>query len=54
MLTGAIRDELEERNDVFNRTMQWFGLSAADAGVRELIGTVIREAAENGKVDADG
>ena len=46
MLTGAIRDEIEVRNDPFNRAMQWFTLSAADAGVKELVGAAIREAKE--------
>ena len=46
MLTGAIRDEIEVRNDPFNRAMQWFTLSAADAGVKELVSAAIREAKE--------
>lgn len=51
MLTGAIRDEMEIRNDPFNRAMQWLGVSAADAGIKELVSMAIREAT---KEDADG
>lgn len=54
MLTGAIRDELEERNDVFNRTMQWFSLSVADAGVKEMVGMALKEAIKNGEGEEDG
>lgn len=46
MLTGAIKDELEVRNDVFNRAMQWFTLSAADAGVKEIVSMAVQEAAK--------
>jgi hypothetical protein len=42
MLTGAIRDELEVRNDPFNRAIQWFSLTAADAAVKEVIGGELR------------
>ena len=49
MLNGAIRDELEERNDPFNRTMQWFTLSVADAGVRGLVGAAVKEAVAKGE-----
>lgn len=47
MLSGAIRDELEERNDPFNRAMQWFTLTAADAGVKELVGMAVKEATQS-------
>lgn len=43
MLTGAIRDELEVRNDPFNRAMEWFSLSAADAAVKELVTGELRD-----------
>lgn len=46
MLTGAIKDELEVRNDPFNRAMQWFTLSAADAGVKEIVKMAVSEAAK--------
>lgn len=46
MLTGAIKDELEIRNDPFNRAMQWFTLSAADAGVKEIVKMAVSEAAK--------
>lgn len=46
MLTGAIKDELEVRNDPFNRAMQWLTLSVADAGVKELVSMAVKEAAK--------
>lgn len=46
MLTGAIKDEMEVRNDPFNRAMQWFTLSAADAGVKEIVKMAVSEAAK--------
>ena len=46
MLTGAIKDEVEVRNDPFNRAMQWFTLSAADAGVKEIVKMAVSEAAK--------
>lgn len=46
MLTGAIKDEMEVRNDPFNRAMQWFTISAADAGVKELVSMAVKEAAK--------
>lgn len=54
MLTGAIRDELEVRNDPFNRAMQWFTLSAADAAVKEMVGGELREMLKQGKEKTDG
>lgn len=52
MLTGAIKDELEVRNDMFNRAMEWFSVSAADAGVKEIVSMAVKEAAESAKGDA--
>lgn len=52
MLTGAIKDELEVRNDPFNRTMQWFSMSAADAAVKELVSEEIIKVITNTKGDA--
>lgn len=52
MLTGAIRDELEARNDPFNRAMKWFSLSAADAAVKEIVSGELRNIVKNGKDDA--
>lgn len=46
MLTGAIKDEVEVRNDPFNRAMQWFTLSAADAGVKEIVKMAVSEASK--------
>ena len=42
MLNGAIKDELEVRNDMFNRAMEWFSVSAADAAVKEAVGGELR------------
>lgn len=53
MLTGAIRDELEVRNDIFNRAMQWFTLSAADAAVKEMVSGELREALKEAKGDEE-
>ena len=52
MLTGAIKDELEVRNDPFNRAMQWLTLSVADAGVKELVNIAMKQAVENEKGDS--
>lgn len=54
MLTGAIKDELEVRNDPFNRAIQWFSLSAADAAVKELVSGELKEVIEKAKGAADG
>lgn len=51
MLTGAIRDELEVRNDLFNRAMRWFTLSVADAGVKDLVDVAMKQAVEERKTD---
>jgi len=37
MLTGAIRDELEAHNDIFNRAMQFFSVSATQAAMNSLV-----------------
>lgn len=54
MLTGAIKDELEVRNDPFNRTMQWVSVSAADAAVKEMVGGQLRDILSTAKGEADG
>lgn len=54
MLTGAIKDELEVRNDPFNRAMEWFSVSAADAAVRDLVGGELREMMAKAKGESDG
>ena len=48
LLNGAIRDELEVRNDPFNRAMEWFSVSAADAGVKTAVEMAMKEAVQNG------
>ena len=48
LLNGAIRDELEARNDPLNRAMEWFTLSAADAGVKAAVEMAMKEAVQNG------
>lgn len=53
MLTGAIRDELEVRNDIFNRAMQWFTLSAADAAVTEMVNSELKEVLKEAKGDKE-
>lgn len=55
MLSGAIRDELEERNDIFNRAMQYFSVTATQAAMSELMNkelpTVINELRRKGESD---
>lgn len=53
MLTGAIRDELEVRNDPFNRAMQWFSLTVADAAVKEAVGGELRDMLAKAKDDSN-
>lgn len=53
MLNGAIKDELEARNDPLNRAMQWFTLSAADAAVKEAIGGELRDMISKAKDGSD-
>lgn len=53
MLTGAIKDELEVRNDPFNRAMEWFSLSAADAAVNEMVSGELRRIINNAKGETD-
>ena len=43
MLTSAIRDELEVRNDPLNRLLQWLTMEVSDVGVKEIIGAAVRE-----------
>ena len=52
MLTGAIRDELEARNDPINRALQWFTVSAADAAVKEMVGGELKDIIKNAKGDS--
>lgn len=37
MLSGAIRDELEERNDLFNRAMQYFSVAALQSAMDKMM-----------------
>lgn len=37
MLTGAIRDALEEHNDLFNRAMQFFSVAATQAAMNSMV-----------------
>lgn len=53
MLNGAIKDELEVRNDVFNRAMEWFSVTAADAAVKEAVGGELRDMITKAKGDSD-
>lgn len=42
MLTGAIRDELEAHNDLFNRAMQFFSVSATQAAMNSMVDGELR------------
>ena len=53
MLSGAIHDELEQQNDLFNRAMEYFTVSASQAALNTLMGDEIKSALENRKVDAE-
>lgn len=52
MLSGAIHDELEQQNDIFNRAMEYFTVSASQAALNTLMSEEIRSALEAGKGDA--
>lgn len=53
MLNGAIKDELEVRNDVLNRAMEWFSVTAADAAVKEAISGELRDMITKAKGDTN-
>lgn len=53
MLNGAIKDELEVRNDPLNRAAQWFSYTAADAAIKEAIGGELRNMISQAKGDTD-
>lgn len=53
MLNGAIKDELEVRNDPLNRAAQWFSYTAADAAFKEAIGGELRNMISQAKGDTD-
>jgi hypothetical protein len=54
MLTGAIKDELEVRNDPFNRAMQFFSNSALQAAMDSMVDGELRKALDERKGEADG
>ena len=53
MLNGAIKDELEARNDPLNRAMEWFSVSAADAAVKEAVSGELRDMITKAKDDSN-
>lgn len=53
MLNGAIKDELEVRNDMLNRAMEWFSVTAADAAVKEAVSGELRDMIAKAKGDSD-
>ena len=54
MLSGAIKDELEVRNDPFNRAMQFFSNSALQAAMDSMVDGELKKLIESRKGDADG
>lgn len=54
MLTGAIKDELEVKNDPFNRAMQFFSNSALQAAMDSMVDGELKKLIESRKGDADG
>lgn len=53
MLSGAIHDELEQQNDIFNRAMEYFTVSASQAALNALATDEVREALVKRKDDAE-
>jgi len=49
MLTGAIRDELEVRNDPFNRAMQFFNSSALQSAMDSMVDGELKKLIEERK-----
>ena len=54
MLTGAIKDELEVRNDPFNRAMQYFSSAALQSALNSFTDGELKKLFEDRKVEADG
>lgn len=54
MLTGAIRDELEVRNDPFNRAMQYFSNAAIQSAMNSMVDGELKKALEERKSEANG
>ena len=54
MLTGAIKDELEVRNDPFNRAMQYFSNAALQSAINSFTDGELKKLLEDRKVEADG
>lgn len=52
MLTGAIKDELEVRNDPFNRAMQFFSNAALQSAIDSLTDGELKKLVESRKVDS--
>ena len=47
MLSGAIRDELEVHNDIFNRAMQYFTVAATQSAVNSLMDGELKKYVED-------
>ena len=54
MLTGAIKDELEVRNDPFNRAMQYFSNAALQSALNSFTDGELRKLIDERKGEADG
>ena len=54
MLTGAIKDELEVRNDPFNRAMQYLSNASLQAALNSFTDGELKKLLEERKVEADG
>jgi len=54
MLSGAIRDELEARNDIFNRAMRYFTVAATQSAVNSLMEGELKSLIEARKGEANG
>lgn len=54
MLSGAIRDELEIKNDVFNRAMRYFTVAATQSAVNSLMDGELKKLIEARKGEANG
>ena len=54
MLTGAIKDELEVRNDPFIRAMQFFSIASLQAAMDSLADGELKKMLDERKSEADG
>lgn len=54
MISGAIRDELEAHNDLFNRAMQYFSVTATNAAMGELMKKTLDSADFKKEGEANG